>query len=171
MTALSTALAVVALAGLDSAVARSYFDYDDATQRLVVLKTALAGGLATAIALAATAIAAAIVFVAASERTVATSHVVAAAIAFLFIPLANGQVLARAVFLLGRSRRRYVIAGILNGLLGVVAAVALVLAGAGPAGYFLGLCVGALASLLFAALAGGLVSPGQLGSIGRSSDE
>jgi O-antigen/teichoic acid export membrane protein len=160
LTALSTALAVVALAGLDSAVARSYFDYDDPTRRLVVLRTALAGGLGTAIAVAATAIAASIIFVAASERTVATSHVVAAAIAFLFIPLANGQVLARAVFLLGRMRRRYVLAGILNGLLGVAAAVTLVVAGAGPAGYFLGLCVGALASLLFVARVGGLVSLG-----------
>src|SRR5688572_17217360 len=160
LTALSTALGVVALAGLDSAVARSYFDYDDATRRLVVLRTAVAGGLVTAVVLSAAAIAAVVAFVAMSEREVTRAQFVAAVIAFVLIPLANGQVLARAAFLLGRMRRRYAVAGILYGVLGVASAVALVLAGAGPAGYFLGLCVGALASLLFAGRLGNLASRG-----------
>lgn len=161
LTALSTALGVIALAGLDSAVARSYFDYDDATRRFVVLRTAVAGGLLTALVMSAVAIAAAVTFVAVSEREVTRNHLIAAAIAFALIPLSNAQVLARAVFLLGRMRRHYAVAGILYGVLGVASAVGLVLAGAGPAGYFLGLYVGALASLIFAVRVGRLASPGK----------
>jgi O-antigen/teichoic acid export membrane protein len=159
LTALSTSLAVIALAGLDSAAARSYFDYDDTPRRVVVLRTALAAGLIAAAIFAALAMIAVLVFVAASARPIQRDYAVAGLIAFLLIPLANGQVLARARLLFERRRGPYVAAGLLHGLLGVAAAVAFVLAGAGPAGYFAGLCLGALASLAFSARAGRLLEP------------
>jgi O-antigen/teichoic acid export membrane protein len=160
LTAVSTALAVVALGGLDAAVARSYFDYKDHDheRRLVVLRTALAGTVALSLTFATLAIAGAVLFANVSDVSVAPRYLAAAVAAFLLMPLANGQVVARAVFLLARKRRPYVAAGLLHGLLGVTAAVLLVAAGAGPAGYFLGLGLGALASLLFSSRFGNLVS-------------
>jgi O-antigen/teichoic acid export membrane protein len=143
--------AVVAGLGLDNAVARSWFDVADPARRLNVVRTGLAAITASSLVVAAVAFA---LFAAATG-----AHVLAAALAFAGLPLLNAQAIARLAFLLPRRRFLYLAAALVQALLGVGIAVALVLGGAGGPGYFGGIAAGAGAALAFtfvrARLAGG----------------
>jgi O-antigen/teichoic acid export membrane protein len=140
---------VVALAGLDQAVTRGFFDHGPGqlAERRDVVRTGLAIALAVSGALAvALAVAGALVQLARGER-LGTEVGTAAAAALLVLPLATAQTVARLPFLLERRRWNYVGVGLLQAAVGMAAAVALVVAGLGPAGYFLGLALGAACAL------------------------
>jgi O-antigen/teichoic acid export membrane protein len=67
----------------------------------------------------------------------------AVAAALVVLPLAAVQAVARLPLLLERRRSAYVSVGLVQAGVGMAVAVAVVVAGVGPAGYFLGLAVGA----------------------------
>lgn len=160
LATIAAAAAVLAMVGLDGAAARSYFDYGphELRQRRTVLRTAMLGVLASSTALAVALVALAVVFVQTLSTEPETSTVVAAIIAFSVLPLTNGQTIARVAFLLDRRRAKFLTGGLLYAGVGGTLAVLLVLGGAGPSGYFVGLGVGALASLLFALVFGGFMT-------------
>ncbi len=70
--------------------------------------------------------------------------------ALIAMPLITVQTISRETFRFDRRRSTYVIAGVLQGVGGVLAAVVLVEAGLGARGYFIGLGIGALIGLVFA---------------------
>jgi len=153
LTGLSSLLAILALLGMDNAVARSWFDYadEDWARRAAVVRT----GLSTAV-VASAAVAAAAVVIAFSVGL--DGEVLAAALAaFAAVPLVNGVAIARTAFLLPRRRGWYVLVGVLQALAGVTVAVALVVLGVGPAGVFLGLAAGALLAGALPLAAGGIL--------------
>jgi O-antigen/teichoic acid export membrane protein len=156
LTTLVALIGIVAAAGMDSAAVRSYFDYSDAEgeRRATVIRTAVVVvfGSSAAIALGAAAVGAA--FAATAETSVTVAAVL---VAVGLMPLTNSQLIARVSFLLTRRRTAYLAASLLNAALGAVAAVVLVRLGLGPAGYFCGLAIGALAALVFSLTAGGLL--------------
>jgi O-antigen/teichoic acid export membrane protein len=140
---------VVALAGLDQAVTRGFFDHGagEGAERRDVVRTGLTIALAVSAALAvALAVCGAVVQLARGER-LGTELGGAVAAALLVLPLAATQTVARLPFLLERRRWTYVGVGLLQAGAGMAAAIALVVAGFGPAGYFLGLTLGAACAL------------------------
>jgi O-antigen/teichoic acid export membrane protein len=140
---------VVALAGLDQAVTRGFFDHGpgERAERRDIVRTGLTLALAASGALAvALAVIGAVVQGARGER-LGTEVGAAAAAALVVLPLATTQTIARLPFLLERRRWTYVGVGLLQAGAGMAAAVALVVAGLGPAGYFLGLALGAACAL------------------------
>lgn len=152
LTALSSLVAILALLGMDNAVARSWFDYSDAQRerRATVVRTGLSAAVVASGAVAAAA--AVIAFLLGLDRGVA----LAALAAFGAVPFVNGVAIARTAFLLPRRRGWYVMVGVVQALAGVTVAVALVLLGLGPAGVFLGLAAGALLAGALPLAAGGI---------------
>lgn len=146
MDVLSGALGVTAIAamlGMDSAITRSYFDggVDHA-------------GIARAGALLVVAVSSAAALAAVGVWGLVVGHdLLAAALAFLTVPLANALAMARLALLLPRRRTRYLVTAVSTAAVAVAAAVAGVLA-AGVAGYFAGLCVGTAAGLVLTSAAG-----------------
>jgi O-antigen/teichoic acid export membrane protein len=151
LTAVITVFGLVALLGMDSAGVRSFYDYrpDQALQRRLVIRTAIAivtiSALTIAIALLLTLLAIEIVVSHSSFQTIEATIA-----ALVVMPLITVQTISREAFRFDRRRGTYVIAGVLQGLGGVLAAVILVKAGFGGTGFFLGLGVGATIGLLFA---------------------
>lgn len=158
LTTLVALIGVVAAAGMDSAAVRSYFDYSEAerARRNTVIRTAVLVVFVSSAAIGLIAAAAGAAFAGTSETSVSVAAVV---VAVALMPVTNSQLIARVSFLLARRRIAYLVAGLLNAALGAAAAVAFVQLGIGPAGYFLGLGVGALAALAFCVTAGGLLAP------------
>ena len=159
LTTLVALIGVVAAAGMDSAAVRSYFDYSDRerAQRATVIRTAVVVVFVFSAAIALVAAAVGAGFAGTSETSVSVAAVV---VAVALMPVTNSQLIARVSFLLSRRRTAYLVAGLLNAVLGAAAAVTFVELGVGPAGWFLGLGVGALAALAFCLTAGGLVAQG-----------
>ena len=148
-------LMLVALLGMDSAVGRSYFDYPPGDDRR---RATVRFGLAVAVAVS---LGLAVLFALAGVAALAAgaSHTTSVAIvaASVLIPLGSALAIARLSFLLQRKRTAYVGAAALQAIVGVGAAVGLVLAGLGPPGYFGGLAVGAVAALGFSLGLGDLI--------------
>jgi O-antigen/teichoic acid export membrane protein len=156
LTTLVALMSVVAAAGMDSAAVRSYFDYSDAEgeRRHTVVRTAVLVVFTSSAAIAVAAAAAGAAFAATAETSVSVAAVV---VAVALMPVTSSQLIARVTFLLERRRTAYLVAGVLNAVLGAGGAVVLVALGLGPAGYFVGLALGALAALAFSLMAGGLL--------------
>ena len=154
LAALLSLASIVAMVGLDSAAARTWFDEPDAARRLASLRTALALVFAVSCVVAALLVLTGVVVAEVGGSRVGTAAVVAA---FGLLPLANAQLVARLGFLLPRRRAAYLTAGLLQAAVASVAAVALVVAGAGPWGYFVGLGVGAAAALVYSLAGSGLL--------------
>lgn len=160
LTAILSVASVVAILGMDNGVARSYFDYglDQPTQRRIVVRT---GFLAVLMLSAVLGLILALVALASAQLLLSkpsASSVAATLAAFALLPFMNGVIMSREIFRLERSRRRYVTAGLIQALVGVGAAASLVAAGAGPAGYFVGLILGSCAALAFCLRYGGFFS-------------
>ena len=148
-------LMLVALLGMDSAVGRSYFDYPPGDERRrATVRFGLAVAVAVSLGLAVLlALVGAAVFAAGATGTTSAAVVAAS----VLIPLGSALAIARLSFLLRRQRTAYVTAAALQAIVGVGAAVGLVLAGLGPPGYFVGLAVGAVAALGFSLGLGDLI--------------
>jgi O-antigen/teichoic acid export membrane protein len=150
-------LTLVSLLGMDSAVGRSYFDYPAGDERrratirfAIALSLAVSLGVAVLLALAAIAGVAA----ATTNRSILAASVL--------IPLGSALAVARLSFLLRRQRTAYVMTAALQAVVGIGAAVGLVLAGLGPPGYFAGLAAGAVVALGFSLGLGDLIrAPGR----------
>jgi O-antigen/teichoic acid export membrane protein len=156
LVTLVSLLGLVATAGMDSAVGRSYFDYadEDLLRRRTVVRTAVVIVLSISTVGALIAGVAGFVLTRTAETSVTAAAVV---VAVALMPLTNSQLLARSAFLLQRRRVAYLVAGILNAALGAIAAVVLVVLGLGPTGYFLGLAVGSGGALAFSLAASDLL--------------
>ena len=141
---------VVALAGIDQAVTRGYFDHgsnERADRRAVVrtgllLALGLSGGLALALAVGGALIQRA------RGEALTTEVAAATAAALLVLPLTAAQTVARLELLLERRRWTYVGVAALQAGVGMAAAVVLVFSGLGPSGYFLGLALGTVCALV-----------------------
>ncbi len=150
---------LVTMLGMDNAVARSYFDYGFAEERQLVIRTALVLVFVVSCA-AALAVAGGFGLLRLVTRGHAFGTVVSVAAAFATMPLANAQAISRLALLLPRRRSCYLVAALLQALVSGGAAVGLVLAGIGPAGYFAGLALGSLAALTFTVPTGRFVTRG-----------
>ena len=131
LAALLSLASIVAMVGLDSAAARTWFDEPDAARRLASLRTALALVFGVSCVVAVLLVLTGVVVAEVGGSRVGTAAVVAA---FGLLPLANAQLVARLGFLLPRRRAAYLTAGLLQAAVASVAAVALVVAGAGTVG-------------------------------------
>jgi O-antigen/teichoic acid export membrane protein len=154
LAALLALASIAAMAGLDSAAARTWFDESDGERRLAGLRTAVTLVFALSCVVGALLVA---IGVAAAELTESRVGIAAVVAAFGLMPLANTQLVARLGFLLPRRRRAYLLAGLLQAAVAPAAAIALVVAGAGPWGYFVGLGVGASAALAYSLAESGLL--------------
>jgi O-antigen/teichoic acid export membrane protein len=135
--------AIAAMLGMDSAITRSYFDVD-----------ANRAGIARAGALVVVAVSSGAALAAVGVWALVVGHdLLAAALAFLTVPLANALAMARLALLLPRRRTRYLLTAVATAAVAVAAAIAGVVAG-GVAGYFAGLCLGTAAGFAFTLAAG-----------------
>jgi O-antigen/teichoic acid export membrane protein len=162
LTTVLTLASVAAILGIDSGLARSFFDYgsDQHEERRIIVRTAFVSVFALSLTLAIVLAVGSLFFaevLASKNPSGATIGAIVAA--FALLPFSNGVLMARETLRLERRRRLYVTVTSLQAIVGVGGALALVLLGAGPAGYFAGLTLGALAALALclasSALAGG----------------
>lgn len=162
LTAILTLASAAAILGMDTALARSYFDYaaDQREERMIVVRTAFVFVFVASVALAAFLAFAGLFFAEILHQRPSTVSIGATVAAFVLLPLSNGVIMARQVFRLEREHRSYIVATGIQAVIGVGAALALVEAGAGSAGYFGGLSVGALAALAYCLSSRRLLSRG-----------
>jgi O-antigen/teichoic acid export membrane protein len=155
LTAVITVVGLVAILGMDGAGVRSFYDYgpDQALQRRLVVRTVIAIVTVSALSFAVTLLTALIVLETAVFHS-SLQTVEATVAALVAMPLITVQTISRETFRFDRRRGSYVVAGILQGFVGVLAAVLLVKAGLGARGYFIGLGIGAAIGLLFALAVG-----------------
>lgn len=164
LTTILSAASVVAILGMDNGVARSYFDYgyDQPEERRIVVRTGFLAVLTLSAVLGLILALVALVLAQLLLSKPGASSVAATLAAFALLPFTNAVIMSREIFRLERSRRRYVAAGLIQALVGVGAAAALVAAGAGPAGYFGGLILGSCVALAFCLRYGGFFSRDRL---------
>jgi O-antigen/teichoic acid export membrane protein len=148
LSAILTLASAFAILGMDTGLARSYFDYEheQAEDRARVIRTAFTSVVAVSVAVSIVLAIAALIFAEVLHQQPSAVSIGAAIVAFLLLPFSNSVTMAREVFRLERDRRRYVLATAFQAL-GVGAAVLLILAGAGAAGYFSGLLLGSFLAL------------------------
>lgn len=154
LAALLALASIAAMAGLDSAAARTWFDEPDGDRRLASLRTAMTLVFALSCVVGVLLIGIGVVTAELSESRVGVAAIVAA---FGLMPLANAQLMARLGFLLPRRRAAYLAAGLLQATVAAGAAIVLVVVGAGPWGYFVGLGIGAAAALAYSLAQSGLL--------------
>jgi O-antigen/teichoic acid export membrane protein len=150
LSAVLTLASAFAILGMDTGLARSYFDYghEQSSERGRVIRTAFTTVFAVS-AIVSLILAIVTLFLAeALHQQPSAVSIGAAIVAFLLLPFSNGVIMAREVFRLERDRRRYVLTTAFQAV-GVGAAVLLIVAGAGPAGYFSGLLLGSLLALAY----------------------
>ena len=149
LLSLTTLAGVIAVMGMDTAAARSWFDEDTpGARRPAVVGTAVRA-VALASCLLAALLALAVLVLGVANTGLGTATALAA---FLTFPIISIQAMLREIFRLEGRRRWYVAVAACSAILGSGSAVVLVLAaGMGPAGYFVGLGAGALAALALAA--------------------
>jgi O-antigen/teichoic acid export membrane protein len=159
LTAILSVASIVAILGMDNGVARSYFDYgyEQSKERRIVVRTGFLAVLAVSAALGFVLALVALLLAQLLLTKPSPAAVAATLLAFTLLPFTNGVIMSREIFRLERLRWRYVAAGVVQAAVGVTAAVALVAAGAGPAGYFGGLILGSCAALAFCLLYGGFM--------------
>jgi O-antigen/teichoic acid export membrane protein len=150
LTTILTLASVATLLGIDAGLTRSYFDHDGhgREERRRTMKTALVSVLASS---GAAALALSLIAFACAEAlgtTPSSTSLAAIVAAFALLPLTSALAIARVALRLERRRRLFTTIAAVQGLLGVAAAVTFVVLGAGPAGYFAGLALGAVAALL-----------------------
>lgn len=160
LTAILSVASVVAILGMDNGVARSYFDYgfDQPEERRIVVRTGFLAVLTMSAVLGLILALIALVLAQLLLSKPSASSVAATLAAFALLPFMNSVIMSREIFRLERSRRKYVTAGLIQALVGVGAAAALVAAGAGPTGYFAGLILGSCVALAFCLRYGGFFS-------------
>jgi O-antigen/teichoic acid export membrane protein len=149
MTILTLA-SVTAIFGIDSGLARSYFDFgtQERAERRIVVRSAFISVFAMSTGLALVLGVGSLFFAEVLDSNHPSSTTIGAIIAAcLLLPFSNGVLMARQTFRLERQRGFYVLVTCIQAGVGVGGAVTLVLLGAGPAGYFAGLTLGALAGL------------------------
>ena len=159
LAALLALASIVAMAGLDSATARTWFDEPVGERRTSALRTAVV--LVFAISCVA-ALLLVVVGVLAAELTDSRVGAAAVVAAFGLMPLGTAQLAARLGFLLPRRRSSYLVAGLVQAGVAAGAAVALVVSGAGPWGYFVGIGIGSAAALAYSVAGTGLLRGRQL---------
>jgi O-antigen/teichoic acid export membrane protein len=150
LTTVLTLASVAAVLGMDSGLARSFFDYEthDHEERRIIVRTAFVTVFALSAALAIALAVGSLFFAEVLDtKNPSTATIWAIVMAFALLPFSNAVLMARQVFRLERRRGVYVTVTFLQAVVGVGGAVALILVGAGPAGYFGGLTLGALAAL------------------------
>jgi O-antigen/teichoic acid export membrane protein len=149
LTTILMLASVATMLGIDAGLTRSYFDDqpDSDAHRRTAMKTALISVLATSGALA---LGLSLLAFAATEGLHATPSTMSLATivaAYALLPVSSALVIARVALRLERRRSLFATIAVVQALLGVTAAVALVALGLGPAGFFAGLGLGAVAAL------------------------
>ncbi len=156
LTTILTLASVAALLGIDAGLIRSYLDYDRSgqAQRRAAISTAFVSVLTVSTALALMLGLVGVFFAGAlgtSPQSMSRATIVAA---FALLPFSSTLLIARVTLRLQRRRGLYAAIAVTQAVAGVAAAVTLVVLGTGPAGYFIGLAVGALAALSLCLIAG-----------------
>jgi O-antigen/teichoic acid export membrane protein len=150
LTTILTLASVVAILGMDSGLARSYFDFDRHQQRerQIVVRTALVSVVGLSVAVSIALAVGALFFAEVLETTrPSAGRIAAIVVACTLLPFSNAVLMARETLRLERRRSFYVGVTTLQAAVGVTGALVLLLMGAGPAGYFAGLILGAVAAL------------------------
>jgi O-antigen/teichoic acid export membrane protein len=162
LTTVLTLASIAAMLGIDAGLSRSYFAYGGAehARRRAAARTALMSVVAVSTALALVLALAGLLFTRILRTSPSPASPAAIVAAFVLLPFSSSLLIARVTLRLERRRQLYAAVTSTQAAVGVAAAVTLVALGAGPAGYFAGLALGALVALSICLAAGMLAGDG-----------
>ena len=156
LATLLTLATVAAMLGLEGGLIRTFFDYapDDRARRRTAARTALVSVLTVSTTLALVLLLTGVLFATVFETSPNSHSLTTIIAAFALLPCSCGVLISRVALRLERRRRLYVVVSSVQALAGGGAGVGLVLAGAGPTGYFAGLAIGSLVAFGIAVSSG-----------------